>query len=438
MQTNNLKNRKLPNSPGVYLFKAGSNILYVGKATSLKDRVKSYFVKDLIQTRGPLLVEMVNKANKIDFIKTDSVLEALILEASLIKRYQPYFNTKEKDDKSFNYVVITKEDFPRVLIERGRELPKKSFDFYINIFGPFTNSTQLKLALKIIRKIFPFRDRCELQQKRPCFNYQIGLCSGVCAGVISKKDYNKIITNIKLFFTGKKKQIIKNLNLEMKLSASKCEFEKAGEIRNKIFALNHIQDVAIIASEATIFSPPQLRRGDYSDNRGGCFRIETYDVAHLSGTNNVGVMVVYEIQNGEGSFKKSNYRKFKIRESRGNDVGALGEIISRRFKHTEWPLPNLIVVDGGLAQLNMARKITIPFFNRSRHLNATPSSSDEGVRAKPVVAIVAVTKDARHKPKAIIGDEEIIRKYRKEILLVNNESHRFALAFHRQKRNVIL
>jgi len=122
MDNQYLKKKKIPDSPGVYLFKAGRDILYIGKATSLKDRVKSYFTKDLVGTRGPLLVEMIFKAKSLDFIKTDSVLEALILEANLIKKYQPRYNTKEKDNKSFNYVIITKEDWPRVLIERGRNL----------------------------------------------------------------------------------------------------------------------------------------------------------------------------------------------------------------------------------------------------------------------------------------------------------------------------
>ena len=357
--------------------------------------------------------------------------------------------------------MITKEDFPRVLIERGKNLKS----IYLETFGPYTNSTQLKQALKIIRKIFPFRDKClpvetlvkagQPNSCRPCFNYQIGLCPGVCAGLISKKDYLKIIRNIKLFFQGKKKQIIKNLEKEMKSFAKTGEYEKAGQIRNKIFALNHIQDVALIKDEynrpvhqnvhpaltkvgkgrsnevGSAFSSLVKEEWRGLASRGGV-RIEAYDVAHLSGTNNVGVMVVME--NGPASpsgagweFKKSDYRKFIIRHSKGNDIVALKEILERRLKHTEWSRPDLMVVDGGLAQLNTARKeSTAP----------NPSSSDEGKRK--VISVVAVTKNNKHKPKAIIGDENIIKKYKKEILLINNEAHRFAITFHRQKRNVIL
>jgi excinuclease ABC subunit C len=306
MLATSIQKIKLPDAPGVYLFKQGKVVLYVGKATSLKDRVRSYFGADLIQTRGPLLVDMIYKADKIDHIKTDSVLEAIILEVNLIKKYQPKYNTKEKDNKSFNYVVITDEDFPRVLIMRGRELLMNQEKSFINTFGPFPNSTQLKEALKIIRKIFPFRDRCVPLSGKLCFNKQIGLCPGVCDGSISKVDYKKIIKNIQLFFEGKKKQILKSLKKEMKSYAKAGEFEKAADVRNKIFALNHIQDVALISASSDR-PGSQTHHPALSKAGKGEMRIEAYDAAHLSGTNNVGVMVV--IENGE--FKKGDYRKFK-------------------------------------------------------------------------------------------------------------------------------
>ncbi len=426
MKSQDLKKYKLSDAPGVYLFKQNKAILYVGKATSLRDRVRSYFSGDLISTRGPLIVDMVFRANRIDFIKTDSVLEALILEANEIKKHQPKYNTKEKDNKSFNYVIITDEDFPRVLIIRGREIEKNLLYPIKEKFGPFTNSTQMQVALKIIRKIFPFRDKCvpynqntDVDNKsttvellstsgkvnRPCFNRQIGLCPGVCDGSISQKDYRKIIKNISLFFAGKKKLIIRNLKKEMGIFARMGKYEMAGELRNKIFALNHIQDVALISDQSSAF-------GMSKSQALVSTRIEAYDIAHLSGTNNVGVMVVME----NNEFKRSDYRKFIIRNSQGNDIGALQEMLERRLRHTEWPRPDLIVVDGGLAQMNVAKEVT-----RQRGT---------------LTALVGVTKDNYHRPKAIIGDEKIIGKYKKQILLINNEAHRFAIAFHRKKRGV--
>jgi len=426
-----LKKLKLPDAPGVYFFKYGAKILYIGKATSLKDRVKSYFSSDLIQTRGPLLVDLIYKADKIDFIKTNSVLEAIILEANLIRKHQPKYNTKEKDNKSFNYVVITKEDFPRILIARGREI-EKGLNYKIKEkFGPFTSGESLRTILKIIRKIFPYRDRCLPNQGKPCFNRQLGLCPGVCDGAINKKDYAKIINKIKLLLSGRIDSLKKDLGGEMKVLVKKQLFEKANVVKKQIFSLEHIQDVALIKNEHNLPLTPSLSGGENRAEgpltRGlGVLRIEAYDIAHLSGTNNVGVMVVME----DGEFIKSDYRKFIIKNCKGNDIGALQEILERRLKHPEWPKPNLIVVDGGLAHLNIANKV----------LDKHKGFAFEG---EAFVFVGAVTKDDKHKAKAIISSanqncQDIIKKYKKEILSINNEAHRFALAFHRQKRSAIL
>ncbi len=428
MNIQDIKKINLPEAPGVYLFKKGQEILYIGKATSLKDRVKSYFSSDLIGTRGPLILDMVFKADKIDFIKNDSVLEALILESELIKKHQPKYNTKEKDNKSFNYVVITKEDFPKVLIVRGRNLKGGSkigqangladtcfltreeirgpeselfLEPPISIFGPFPNSAQLREALKIIRKIFPFRDKCLPNQHKACFNYQIGLCPGICIRKISQNEYKKTIKNIKLFFEGKKKIILKNLEKEMSVLAKKQEFEKAGDLKKTIFALNHIQDVALIKNDKT----------DRLDNNLVDFRIEAYDIAHLSGENTVGVMTVIE----NGKINKSEYRKFKINKSVQNDIAGLQEMLERRLAHREWILPQIVVVDGGKAQIKIARDIL--------------------QKSKLEIPVVSVVKDEHHKPRAVLGDKIISEKYSDSILLANSEAHRFAIKYHKNLRN---
>ncbi len=406
MTSQDLAKFNLPSEPGVYLFKKNKQILYIGKATSLKSRVRSYFAHDLIWKRSPIISQMVEKANTIEFIKTDSVLEALILEANLIKKHQPFHNTQEKDDKSYNYVVITKEDFPRVLIERGRNISftdKKIDGQKLKyIFGPFTQGMSLRDAMKIIRKIIPFRDTCAIGQDKPCFNHQLGLCPGTCVGAMSKAEYMKTIRNIKLFFEGKKKSLIKTLEKEMHAQASEQKFEHAGEIKRQIFALKHINDIALIKDEV-----------QYTDKLvyDSTFRIEAYDVAHISGTNTVGVMTIIE----NGRVNKNEYRKFNIKLSSQNDVAGLEEILRRRLKHIEWNYPNIAVVDGGIAQKNIAEKVF-----REMKVDAI---------------IVAVTKDERHRPKMIQGREDMVEKYKKEILLANSEAHRFAIQFHRAKRN---
>jgi len=416
---------KLPDHPGVYKFLRGREILYIGKATSLKDRVRSYFnasgktpasaISSGAAKRGPKIEQMLVLANKIDWQETDSVLEALLLETELIKKHQPPYNTREKDDKSYWYVVITKEDFPRVLQIRGRQLDadfrgsnadqrgnKPAF-----IFGPYPYATEIKEALKIIRRIFSYRDKClpcltPDKKCKPCFNRQIGLCPGVCSGEISKTDYQKIIKNLKLFFEGKKLAVIKNLEREMKDLAKKQEFEKAGKIRNQIFALQHIQDVSLLKKTASI------SKENMSDQK---IRIEAYDVAHISGSGTVGAMTVWQ----EGELAKNEYRRFKLRgekSKQADDTANLAEILRRRFGHSEWSLPNFIVVDGGIAQINMARKVL----------------AELGI-SLPVVSVV---KDEKHRFREILGDKTLGNDYQDEIKLINSEVHRFAINYHRK------
>jgi len=399
--------KKFPRAPGVYFFlDRKGKPLYIGKATSLRSRVLSYF--RISHGKMDLRIkEMVDSSFKVKFKETDSVLEALILEANLIKKYQPKYNIKEKDDKSFNYIAITKEDFPRVLILRRRDIEKnerKAKNLKIKyLFGPFPEGGNLKDALKIIRRIFPFRDKCLPQQTGgPCFNKQIGLCPGVCSGEISKADYAKIIRNIKLFFEGKKKDILRNLKKEMLAFAKEREFEKADMIKKKIFSINHIQDISIIKSDSPLGSRIFKRR------------IEAYDVAHLSGKFIVGAMSVLE----GGKLKKSEYRLFKIKGVRkSDDVASLKEILSRRCLHKELPLPDLIVVDGGKAQKNIAEKIL-----QKNGFN---------------IPVAGVVKDDKHKPVKFLGLKKNAESLKKEILLSNNEAHRLAIRYHKKLRSVI-
>ena len=449
MNTTHLKKIKLPKNPGVYFFLKGKDILYIGKATLLRDRVKSYFGKDLIVTRGPLILDMVTQASSIKWQVTDSVLEALILEANLIKKHQPKYNTKEKDNKSFNYVCITKDIIPKVLVIRGRTLNK---DNYKAIYGPFPNGMQLKDAMKIIRRIFPYIDAQSSKKNNFMFYRQLGLVPDIKYTTqknafqkvlgsprqillearpdhfekhfsASLVEYKNNIKNLKLFFEGKKKKIIMNLKKEMFAYAKNKEFEKAGAVKKKIFALEHINDVALIKED--LYLVPQKHEnssrftpeGPYTDKNfhisvSHMFRIEAYDIAHMFGSNMVGVMTVME----NGELAKKEYKKFIIRtQTSSNDTGALEEVLSRRLRHTEWGLPSLIVMDGSTAQINVAKSVL------SRNQFKIP--------------VVSVVKDDKHKAKAIIGDELIIKKYKKEILLINSEAHRFAIAFHKQKRN---
>ncbi len=410
MNLDQFKKKKLPDTPGVYFFLGKrKKILYIGKATSLKDRVRSYFASDLIEGRGQRIVSMVDEAKYLEWRETDSVLEALILEANLIKTHKPHYNVLEKDGKSFNYVVITKEDFPRVLLVRGKDLPVLwPTKMRLKVFGPFPHGLQLQEALKLIRRIFPYRDSsctpadvqiADGKTPKPCFNAQIGLCPGVCSGLITTTEYRNIIRHLILFFSGKKKALLLTLEREMKRFAKEERFEEAAERRRQIFALTHINDVALIKEE---YRAPQGSTP---------FRVEAYDVAHLMGGAMVGVMTVVE----NGVKLPAEYRKFNIKTVKGsNDPAALSEVLSRRLGHDEWQMPKLIVVDGSTAQLNAAEKVL----------------ESAGVR----IPLVGVVKDEKHRPKQIKGDRMLITTREKDILLANAEAHRYAIAFHRQKK----
>lgn len=326
--------KEFPLSPGVYIWSDKENKpLYVGRATSLRRRVLQYFRKDI----DPRIGEMVSLAHTIKYHPTDTVLESVILEANLIKKYWPKYNIQEKDDKSFIFLVIPKTDFPKPFMVRGREL--KNFPVPANrVFGPYQTNTSLRTVLKIVRRIFPY-STCTFTGK-PCFDYQIGLCPGVCVGAISKKDYQKNINNILLLFRGEKNKLMKKLSKENPEAA---------------VHLKHIQDVTLISR-------------DELDVSGHFNRIEGYDISHFAGKEVYGSMVVFT----EGKPDSSQYRLFKIRTVGNNDLDALKEMMERRLKHAEWPKPDLILIDGGKPQVDYISKIftqqqiTVPLLGISK------------------------------------------------------------------------
>ncbi|MEI8174378.1 MAG: UvrB/UvrC motif-containing protein, partial [bacterium] len=284
----------------------------------------------------------------------------------------------------------------RVVVVRGRELKnleEKDLGYKVKYsFGPYPQGSLLKDALKIIRKIFPFRDEKAVFKHQEYFYRSLQLSPDVSLPD-AKKEYQKTVRNLVLFFQGKKKELIRKLEKEMNKLADEHEFEKAGEVRNTLYALDHIQDVSLIKPEKV------------ASNHG--FRIEAYDISHLSGKDVVGVMVA--IVNGVA--EKSEYRKFKIKVEKNDDTAGLREILTRRFKHEEWRMPDLVVIDGGMGQINTAKEI---------------------VRNIPIVSIV---KDDAHKPDHFLGDEQMVKDHLKDILFANSEAHRFAITYHKKIRN---
>lgn len=391
------KIKKFSDLPGVYILRDGRRSpLYIGKASSLKHRVLSYFQRP----QESRLEKMLEQVRTIEIKKTDSVIEALFLENDLIKKFKPKYNIKLKDDKTFLGIFISREDWPKVMPARlTQKLPPGEF------YGPFPSATQVREALQIIRKIFPFRVSCKPLSGRACFEYHLGMCPGVCVGKVKKEDYQRMIKQIKMFLRGKKKQVIKDIEKEMHQAAKNMEFEKAAKLRDRIFALKHIQDVALIAEEN--LAHPEDIPG----------RIEAYDISNLSGAFAVGSMVVLT----EGLIDKSQYRKFKIsvqgRSSLGrktikgaDDVGMLKEILHRRFKHAEWPKPNLILIDGGKGQVNGVKEVL-----RNKKLE---------------IPVVGIAKGPKRDKEEIISDKNL--SVDKNLLLrIRDEAHRFAIQYYR-------
>jgi len=404
--------KKLPEIPGVYIMKdAKGAVLYVGKAVNLRRRVSSYFERP----HDYRISKMVSLIHSIETKKTDTAIEALILESKLIKKFLPPYNVLEKDDKSFLYVEITKEKFPRVLITRGKDLKTPGRGLKIaKQFGPFTSSSSLKEALKILRKIFPWSThtpeslmssalhdtRYKLHAKRACFEYELGLCPGTCIGEITSVEYKKNIARLVMFFEGKKEAIIRSLEKEMTALSKKREFEKAEKLKRQVFALNHIHEVALIKEDYLDGDAPVAK-----------IRIEGYDISNISGTSAVGSMVVFV----DGKPAKDQYKKFKIKTLQTpNDVGMLKEVIERRLGHAnDWPLPDIMLIDGGAPQVNAALDVLEGHSLRLR--------------------VLGLAKGPQRKNNDVIGilpkDLDL-----KTLVRVRDEAHRFAVSYHRKLR----
>ena len=396
------KVKNLPHNPGVYKFRDKlGEILYIGKATSLKNRVGSYFVG----AHNTKTEKLIAQIKKIDIKETETVLEALILEANLIKKYRPKYNIQLKDDKSFSYFIITKEEFSRLIILRQTDL-EKNHNLTKYQFGPYTSKKQMAIALNIIRKIFPFHSLKQKSEKG-CLDYQIGKCPGPYAKKITKRDYNKNIRGIIMILEGKKGGLIKKMEVEMKKLSKSEEFEKAANLRNKIFALQHIQDIALISDD-------KKNSGTKSELLA---RIEAYDISNISGQFATGSMIVFSNNNPN----KQKYRKFKIKNVKEiNDIAMMKEVLVRRLKN-DWPMPNLILLDGGKGHLNMAKKV---FIKNNLH-----------------IPVISVAKGPNRKNLEIYSlnykkNEKIEKVIKNQNLLgyIMDEAHRFAVQYHRKLR----
>ncbi len=394
--------QRLPETPGVYLMRGtGKKLLYIGKAGNLRRRVSSYFLRPA----DARIEKLVSQIRNIDVKETRTALEALMLEANLIKQYAPPFNIREKDDKSFLFVEVTDEEWPRVLLVRGRMHSSDVKEKHGERFGPFVSASSIREALRILRRIFPWSTHSPEvvgAASRPCFNAEVGLCPGVCVGKADKREYRRNIRNLKKVFSGGTQDLLRRLTRNMKQAADRLDFERAAQFRRQISALEHVQDVALLDE------PTFSERGERKK------RIEGFDISNISGTGAVGAMVVFQ---GDNPDKKS-YRRFRIKTIQGqNDVGMMEEVLRRRFRRKSgeaWPLPHCILVDGGSQQVAIANQVL----------------EESGLR----IPVVGIAKGPKRRKNEFFGSvpEGISEK---TLIRVRNEAHRFAVNYHRKIRD---
>lgn len=524
----------LPEKPGVYLLKnVHDDILYVGKAKSLKKRVKSYFKAQLDDPKTRILMRHFHH---LEYMVTDTEKEALILESNLIKKHLPRYNIRLKDDKRFPYIQITSEDYPKLLITRNLQHEGSFF------YGPFTDVTSVRSILKLLKPVFRLRD-CK-RMDGPCLNYQIDLCPAPCSGNINKEDYQKNVDKVKLFLEGRHNEVLELLRKEMEQAAQNHDYEKAAVIRDQLFSLDEVmekqkmefnrsldQDVISYAvnDDVVVVVVFRVRSGkimgkedflmegaqdNYPQEIIGAFikqyysgprpvpaeillpikiqdeklitqwlsekmnvenpdkhpknyaislkvpeegleyrlvemvtknakiitnhyqqarvalldlkkylnipriprRIEAFDVSNLGGKMAVASMVVFE----DGKPKKSHYRKFKLKTPGPDDYAMMREVFTRRYEKiaiSGGKIPDLIIVDGGRGQLNIAKEVLNSLDIKTGVIGLAEEFEHIFIPEVSIPIILPTDSTALHLLQS-----------------VRDEAHRFAVTYHRKLR----
>jgi len=339
------KIKNFPDSPGVYFMKdRAGEIIYVGKAVALKKRVASYFNRRASSLKTDVMMSYVAD---ISYQEVPTEREALLLEAELIKKYRPRFNVSLKDDKSYPYIVVTRETFPRVYIGRRRGHLGDEAD----LFGPYTSASLLRRALKILRRSFPFCS-CRRFPKKPCLNLDLGLCLGPCQGRIGRRRYLAIIRSLEDFLTQKDTELIEGLSRRMQRLVARERFEEAAKLRDQLEALS-----ILVSLKKGSSAGMEGKEDDWVRlglKKEPC-RIEAFDISNIGGRQAVGSMVSFF----DGKPDKDNYRRFRIKAVGGiDDYAMIREVVGRRYRRLleeRLKLPDLVVIDGGAGHLAAAR-----------------------------------------------------------------------------------
>jgi excinuclease ABC subunit C len=421
------KVKQFPAAPGVYIMKdAQSVVLYVGKAKNLKNRAGHYFTKAAAD--DPRTSDLVPLIADIDYLPADSEVDALLLEARLVKDIQPRFNVELKDDKTFPYLQIRiREDFPRVEFTRK---PRRSG---VRLYGPFTSARTLRHAIRVLQRIFQFRtcsldidaDDSRWRWFRPCLLHSIRQCTAPCNFRVTKEEYRKQIRALRLVLEGKKDRLIREMERDMQQASTALQFEKAARLRDDIAALQALGQRGDVERDVQ----PEVFPIDPKKGLAGLRKvlglpqtprtIEGVDIAHLGGSDTVASLVSFI----DGLPFKPGYRRFRIKSVQGiDDFASIREVVTRRFRHAgsrrhsdeEEVFPDILLIDGGKGQLNAAR-------DAFAVLGVEP----------PCLLSLAKREEEIYRP----GEAEPLRLSRHAAALrllqyVRDEAHRFAQHYH--------
>jgi excinuclease ABC subunit C len=426
------KLKNLPTTPGVYFHKnKAGQIIYVGKALNLKNRVRQYFRSN--SKFDPKTKALIADIEDTDWMQTESEIDALFLEAEMIKRYMPKYNILLRDDKSLVYIRINiNSDYPTVTLTRH------PLDDKARYFGPYLSSLSVKRALKSLRPIFPYAINNNKALKRVNISYHLGLDPGLEEGKTSLSDYRHNLRQLIRILEGKRNSLVKDIEAEMKHFAQLEDYQKAAKARNKLIALKGLSQKIMFSDYDFI----DLSKDHALDEIVRLFnlkkapaRIEGYDISHMSGKEVVASMVVFK----NAVSDKTSYRRFKIKIDRNNDFYNMNEVISRRFalrNIKSWGLPDLVLIDGGKGQLGAAlkarnaQKVKVPFIGLAK--------KEELVIIDKLGSNITLNLDYLKKlngyktetPEFFSVKLPTNSNILKLLQRIRDESHRFAISYH--------
>lgn len=427
------KLKELPTSPGVYFHKnAEGKIIYVGKAAVLRNRVRQYFQKS--RGRDPKTEALVAEISDIDWMVVESELEALFLEAEMIRRYMPQYNILLRDDKSMAYIRIDYDsDYPTVGVTR------RPLDDGARYFGPYLSTSSVRQALKLLRKIFPYAVKRSPNQKRATLYYHLKLDPGLEEGKTSLEDYRANLRKLMSVIEGKRNGVIRDLERDMKRAAKEANFEQAAKLRNQLFALQNLNKQIIFSDKEFLDISKDHALGELVDLLQLATyprRIEGFDVSHMQGTDVVASMVVFT----NGVSNKGEYRKFKTKINQNNDFYNMHETIKRRLSEKNvkaWGKPDVLLIDGGKGQLDAAIQArdeagcaTIPCVGLAKREEQIVISKEKSNVALQGEVLQKLGGYMTESDDFILVNVPHSTHVVKLLQRIRDESHRFAVSYH--------